>query len=231
MLKRLITVGLAVWLGLTCIHNFPVFNPTPVPADAPVTVAVSEPPQAVPAPTPEVVPAPAVAVPVPDQPSAPAPQKQPSDSVSRAGSPAVKPAPTAPTPSRASAVKPSSNMSAEMLALINSERAKQGLSALVLDSRLSNGAYLKSKDMGVNGYFNHTSPTYGSPFQMMKSLGISYRSAAENIARNQTVSRAHTAFMNSAGHRENILDASFRKVGLGFYQSGNNLYVTQWFTN
>ncbi len=228
MLKRLITAGLAVWLGLTCIHNIAAFNPAPSPVDAPITVAVSEPPQTAPSPTPEVAPAPAIPDPVQDQPSAPAPQKQPSDSVSRADSSAVKPAPT---PSRASAVKPSSSMAAEMLALINNERAKQGLPALVLDSRLSNGAYLKSKDMGVNGYFNHTSPTYGSPFQMMKSLGISYRAAAENIARNQTVSRAHTAFMNSAGHRENILDASYHKVGLGFYQSGKNLYVTQWFTN
>jgi len=122
-------------------------------------------------------------------------------------------------------------MASEMLKLMNAERARQGLAALALDSRLSNGAYLKSKDMGVNQYFSHTSPTYGSPFQMMKSLGITYRAAAENIARNRTVAGAHTAFMNSPGHRDNVLDDSYRKVGLGFYQQGKDLYVTQWFTN
>jgi uncharacterized YkwD family protein len=122
-------------------------------------------------------------------------------------------------------------MQTEMLGYINAERAKVNLSPLVLDSKLSNGAYLKSKDMAVNGYFAHTSPTYGTPFDMMKSLGITYRMAGENIAKNISVKGAHDAFMNSSGHRANILNSGYHKIGLGFYKSGSYLYVTQWFTD
>jgi len=229
MAKRLITAGMAVWLGLICVHTFPAFNPAPVSAPVPVTVIDNTPAQPVPAP--EAALAPAAPIVTPDV--APAPQKQAADTnVSRSGSTTVKtPAPATPAPSRGTEAKNSAAMASEMLKLMNAERARQGLAALALDSRLSNGAYLKSKDMGVNQYFSHTSPTYGSPFQMMKSLGITYRAAAENIARNRTVAGAHTAFMNSPGHRDNVLDDSYRKVGLGFYQQGKDLYVTQWFTN
>ena len=234
MVKRLITAGMAVWLGFICVHTFPAFNPAPV-LD-PVTVAVTDKTTARPVSALEAAPAPAAPIVTPDvvpipQPDskpapqpAPSPEKQPADTnVSRSGA--------TPAPSRGTEAKNSPAMASEMLKLMNAERAEQGLAALVLDSRLSAGAYLKSKDMGVNQYFSHTSPTYGSPFQMMKSLGISYRAAAENIARNRTVSAAHTAFMNSPGHRDNVLDDSYRKVGLGFYQQGKDLYVTQWFTN
>jgi len=91
--------------------------------------------------------------------------------------------------------------------------------------------YLKSKDMAENNYFSHTSPAYGSPFDMMQSLGVSYSAAGENIALNTSVKGAYDSFMNSAGHRANILNANFGKAGLGFYQKGSYLYVTQWFTN
>lgn len=125
----------------------------------------------------------------------------------------------------------SSTMQHEMLGYINAERAKVNAPALVLDKALSDGAYLKSKDMALNGYFDHTSPTYGSPFDMMKSLGITYRTAGENIAKHFSVKGAHDAFMNSPGHKANILNSSFKKVGLGFYSYNHYLYVTQWFTN
>lgn len=145
---------------------------------------------------------------------------------------AAKPAP-APTPAPAPApVQTSfSAMQNEMLGYINAARSQQGLAPLVLDQKLCEGAFLKSKDMAVNNYFSHTSPTYGSPFDMMKSLGISYRTAGENIAKNFSVKGAHDAFMNSSGHRANILNSSYHKIGLGFYQQGSYLYVTQWFTN
>ena len=229
MVKRMITAGMAVWLGFICVHTLLVFNPAPV--SDPITVAVTDNIPAQPVSSPEAALAPAA--PMVTLEVAPMPQKQPADTnVSRSGSTAVKtPAPATPAPSRGTEAKNSPAMASEMLKLMNAERARQGLAALVLDSRLSNGAYLKSKDMGINQYFSHTSPTYGSPFQMMKSLGITYRAAAENIARNRTVSAAHTAFMNSPGHRDNVLDDSYRKVGLGFYQQGKDLYVTQWFTN
>lgn len=122
-------------------------------------------------------------------------------------------------------------MQTQMLGYINADRKANGLSALTLDKTLCNGAYLKSKDMAENNYFSHTSPTYGSPFTMMQSLGISYTAAGENIALNTSVKGAYDAFMNSSGHRANILSSSFGKVGLGFYQEGSYLYVTQWFTN
>lgn len=122
-------------------------------------------------------------------------------------------------------------MPAEMLAYINAERAQANLAPLVLNDKLSAGANLKSQDMALNGYFSHNSPTYGSPFEMMKSQGIIYASAAENIAQNHSVIGAHDAFMNSPGHKANLLNAAYNKIGLGFYQSGDYLYVTQWFTN
>jgi uncharacterized protein YkwD len=129
---------------------------------------------------------------------------------------------------------PSSEFNAqqlEMLSYINAARSEAGQGALTLDNALCEGAYLKSKDMAVNSYFSHTSPTYGSPFDMIKSLGITYRAAGENIAKNTSVKGAHDAFMNSSGHRANILSGNFGKMGLGFYQQGHYLYVTQWFTN
>ncbi len=122
-------------------------------------------------------------------------------------------------------------MQTEMLGYINADRKANGLPALTLTKTLSDGAYLKSKDMAVNNYFSHTSPTYGSPFDMMKSLGISYSAAGENIALNSSIKGAHDAFMNSSGHRANVLNRGFSKLGLGIYQENNSLYVTQWFTN
>lgn len=122
-------------------------------------------------------------------------------------------------------------MQNEMLGYINADRQANGLKPLLLNQELCEGAYLKSKDMAVNNYFSHTSPTYGSPFEMMKSLGISYSAAGENIAINSTVRGAHDAFMNSSGHRANVLNPNFTEIGLGFHQEGRSLYVTQWFTD
>ncbi len=135
------------------------------------------------------------------------------------------------TPSTSSDDSNFSAMQNEMLGYINADRKANGLSPLTLTKKLCDGAYLKSKDMAVNNYFSHTSPTYGSPFNMMQSLGISYSAAGENIAINTSVKGAHNAFMNSSGHRANILSKSFSKVGLGFYQKDRSIYVTQWFTN
>ena len=76
--------------------------------------------------------------------------------------------------------------------------------------------------MKDNGYFSHTSPTYGSPFDMMKSFGISYRSAAENIAKGQsTPQQVVNAWMNSQGHRANILNKNYTHIGVGYVKSGN----------
>ena len=113
----------------------------------------------------------------------------------------------------------------KLINLINSERTKAGLKPLAIDYNLSRVARIKSEDMRANNYFSHTSPTYGSPFQMMKGFGITYKSAAENIARTYSVESAHNGFMNSEGHRKNILTPGFTHVGVGI--SGN--YYTEMF--
>lgn len=112
--------------------------------------------------------------------------------------------------------------------LTNQERAKNGLAALKVDTELSKVAREKSLDMSKNGYFSHTSPTYGSPFDMMKQFGISYQYAGENIAMGQrTPEEVVQAWMNSEGHRKNILSANFNYIGVGYVESGN--YWTQMF--
>ncbi len=107
-----------------------------------------------------------------------------------------------------------------MLQLINQEREKAGLSPLKMDKDLVKLARLKSQDMIDYNYFSHTSPTYGSPFQMMNDFGIQYRYAGENIAGNRSVDSAHQALMNSSGHRANILNANYNYIGIGIVDGG-----------
>lgn len=116
----------------------------------------------------------------------------------------------------------------QVAALVNAERAKYGLAALTLDETLCGYARVKSQDMHDQGYFSHTSPTYGSPFDMMRSFGVSYRSAGENIAMgNSTPETVVAAWMNSEGHRANILSANYTTLGVGYVEDGG--YWTQWF--
>lgn len=121
----------------------------------------------------------------------------------------------------------------QLVDLINSERTSRGLSPLAIDENLSKVARIKAEDMRDNNYFSHTSPTYGSPFDMMKQFGISYNTAAENIALNSDVVSAHYALMNSSGHRENILNPYFNKVGVGVVtnSTGNGVIVVEMFIN
>lgn len=112
--------------------------------------------------------------------------------------------------------------------LVNKERAAYGLSELTLNSKLSDVARAKSQDMKDKKYFSHTSPTYGSPFDMMKSFGITYKSAGENIAMGyRTPEAVVEGWMNSKGHRANILSSSFKEIGVGYVADGN--YWTQMF--
>jgi uncharacterized YkwD family protein len=116
----------------------------------------------------------------------------------------------------------------KVIELTNAERAKEGLKALQADTKLMQSARLKSDDMAKNNYFDHTSPTYGSPFDQMKSLGISYKSAGENIAQGQkTPQEVVQAWMDSPGHRANIMNASYTHIGVGYSANGN--YWTQQF--
>ncbi|PWL97228.1 MAG: transporter [Selenomonadales bacterium] len=116
----------------------------------------------------------------------------------------------------------------QVINLVNQVRAQNGLKSLTSNWQLSRVARYKSQDMHDKGYFSHTSPTYGSPFDMIKNFGISYRTAGENIARGQrTPQEVMDAWMNSAGHRANILNASFTQIGVGYVSDGN--YWTQMF--
>lgn len=116
----------------------------------------------------------------------------------------------------------------EVIRLVNEIRTENGLRPLTYDWELSRVARYKSQDMKDNKYFSHTSPVYGSPLQMMKSFGISYRSAGENIAKGYATPEAVVeGWMNSPGHRANILNLSFTHIGVGYVAEGR--YCTQMF--
>ncbi len=116
----------------------------------------------------------------------------------------------------------------EVVRLVNEIRTRYGLNSLTQDWELSRVARYKSQDMRDKNYFSHTSPTYGTPFQMMKSFGISYRTAGENIAYGYRTPQAVVdGWMNSSGHRANILNSSYTKIGVGYVADG--YYWTQMF--
>lgn len=139
-------------------------------------------------------------------------------------------APVTPAPTQPVDTAPVDNLTYEeqVAALVNKERAANGLAALKLNAELSRVARAKSQDMRDRKYFSHTSPTYGSPFDMMRAFGITYRTAGENIAMGYATPQAVvTAWMNSPGHRANILNASYTQIGVGYVASGH--YWTQHF--
>lgn len=121
-----------------------------------------------------------------------------------------------------------SNYEQQVIDLVNQIRRENGLNPLQTDWELSRVARYKSQDMHDNHYFSHISPVYGSPFDMMKAFGLTYRTAGENIARGQKSPQAVVdAWMNSAGHRANILNSSYTTIGVGYVSDGN--YWTQMF--
>jgi len=184
-------------------------------------------------------------VPQPSKPAPTVPSKPaPKPTVPSKPAPTVpsKPSPTAPskptTPNQGTGntgngntntgtVAPDSTFATQVVTLVNQERAKAGLSALkVSNATLTKMALDKAKDMYNNNYFDHNSPTYGSPFDMMKKYGINYSYAGENIAKGQrTPQEVMTAWMNSAGHRANILSANFTTIGVAYY---NGVWVQEF---
>ena len=116
----------------------------------------------------------------------------------------------------------------EVIRLVNEIRRQYGLNELTENWELSRVARYKSQDMHDKGYFSHTSPTYGTPFEMMKSFGLTYRSAGENIAYGyRTPQQVVNGWMNSSGHRANILNSFYTQIGVGYVAAGN--YWTQMF--
>lgn len=107
----------------------------------------------------------------------------------------------------------------EVFNLINKQRANNGLAALKTDYEVQRVARFKAEDMVANNYFSHQSPVYGSPFDMLRSFKISYKTAGENIAANSSNSGAVTSWMNSSGHKANLLSSSFNYTGIGVVSS------------
>lgn len=107
----------------------------------------------------------------------------------------------------------------EVFDLINKQRTNNGLTALKIDNEVQRVARIKAQDMVDNNYFAHESPTYGTPFNMLKSFKITYKTAGENIAGNSSNSGAVTAWMNSSGHKANILNSNYNYTGIGVVTS------------
>ncbi len=161
--------------------------------------------------------------------SKPAPEKEASE-------PAPAPAQPAPQPEEKQPAEETQSTSLsqfeqKVVELTNAERAKAGLAPLKVSEELSKVARAKSADMRDNNYFSHQSPTYGSPFDMMKQFGISYTAAGENIAAGQrTPEEVVNSWMNSAGHRKNIMSSDFTHIGVGYVSGGSyGHYWTQQF--
>jgi uncharacterized protein YkwD len=118
----------------------------------------------------------------------------------------------------------------QAFALLNQDRAANGLPALTLNSKLTSLADAYAADMIKRGYFSHYNPEGQSPFDRMNNAGISYKTAGENLAINTNVSAAEAAFMKSSGHRANILNSSYTDVGIGVvHSSDGSVYVVQEF--
>jgi uncharacterized YkwD family protein len=115
----------------------------------------------------------------------------------------------------------------QVVNLCNQIRVKNGLPPLSLNWELARVARFKSQDMRDQHYFSHQSPTYGSPFNMLKSFGIQFSYAGENIAAGQrTPQEVVNSWMNSPGHRANILNRNYTKIGVGYASGGE--YGTYW---
>ena len=147
----------------------------------------------------------------------------PGQTINIPSAPSTPTTPSTPTDIRA--------LETEVIRLVNTERTKAGLSALVENNEISRIARIKSEDFIKNNYFAHNSPTYGTPFDMLRSFGITFTAAAENIASGQkTAAEVMNTWMNSSGHRANILNPAYNQIGVGVARDNNgNLFWTQMF--
>lgn len=132
----------------------------------------------------------------------------------------TQPSTTPKTPSAQTNSSTLSSSEQQMVNLVNNARTQNNLPALKVDMQLCNVARVKSQDMIDNNYFSHYSPKYGSPMDMLKSFGVNFVQAGENIAGNQNVQSAENALMNSPEHRKNILNPDYTHIGIGVKQGG-----------
>ena len=128
--------------------------------------------------------------------------------------------------------RPRPELEAEMLNLVNRERIANGLAPLEADPELTEVARRHSADMFARGYFSHNTPENKTPFDRIRDSNVSFRTAGENLALAPTLQIAHTGLMNSAGHRANILQSNFGRLGIGVLDGGRRgLMITQNFRN
>lgn len=224
----------------------PLPTPTPLPTEEPTVAPTAQPtpvptiePTAEPMPTaeptlvPTAVPT-AEPTPVPTAKPTPVPTARPTAAPTPTRAPQATQKPVVPSnpPSTDDDYTTGSITTQEenAFALLNQDRISNGRSPLTLDPVLCELARKKSRDMNDNHYFGHTSPTYGSAFQMLTDFGYSFTSVAENIAHHATVEKSQAAFMSSDGHRRNLLGSQWSKVGIGVWTDSQGfVYVTQLF--
>lgn len=167
-------------------------------------------------------------VPTTTKPSTPQTSKPSAPQTSKPSTPTTT-TPSTPSNNSGSNTADKSGYASQVIKLVNQERAKAGLGALKENTKLSGMAMDKAKDMYSNNYFDHNSPTYGSPFDMMKKYGISYSYAGENIAKGQKdPADVMNAWMNSEGHRANILNSHYTTIGVAYY---NGVWVQEFIAN
>lgn len=120
----------------------------------------------------------------------------------------------------------------EVIALVNASRTSMGLGAVRCDPAMTAVARGHSSDMCSRGYFDHTGLDGRDPFDRLRDGGVRFSSAGENIAWGQSdADEVHTAWMNSAGHRRNILDGDYARIGVGLDRCGGEMYWTQVFAD
>ncbi len=146
----------------------------------------------------------------------PTPTPEPNPKPNPEPQPEPKPEPT-PNPTPVAGLTADEQL---MFNMVNQERAKAGLKPLQIDMRLVQSARLKSQDLITNNYFSHTSPVYGGFAALIRSYAPDYRYLGENLAGNKSVQGAMTAFMNSSGHRKNILNPNYTHIGIGIVSGG-----------
>ena len=121
------------------------------------------------------------------------------------------------------------DFASQVVALVNAERAKQGLSALTIDTKVQQAALVRAKESAQS--FSHTRPNGSSFSTALTEAGVSYRTAGENIAYGQsTPQQVMNAWMNSSGHRANILNANYTTIGVGYTVINGTAYWAQLFT-
>lgn len=158
----------------------------------------------------------------PAAPANPAPAKPTAPANPATAKPTAPANPAPATPAAPSAPAALGNYEQQVVDLVNKERAAAGLPALKANTKLAAVAEKKAEDLRDKNYFDHQSPTYGSPFDMMKQFGITYTSAGENIAKGQrTPQEVMNGWMNSPGHRANILNSSYTEIGVGYVTDSN----------